>query len=418
MHCARPVRSWFAWGVIVATACAIEPRFVGERDAPDGSGSGSGAGASSSGGASTSRAGAAGSGLPTTDGCVTDCVRNVLTGPGLSCKFCHTVPPGPKYAGLDLSSPNPALRLRDRPALHGDVPPGSVCSSTDKLIDVEHPEESWLLKKVRGQQGRCGEPMPQGAPQLDAQAMACLQQYVDCVVRTPNGSGTTGTGGAPTGGGTGPSSGGTTGVGGSVVTPTGGVPLTPVNGWIDGSSNELGIQGAMFAYADETSAERMMDDFIRDHACISGIAAKVDLQCTPVPPAGDCYGTYWGAAIGLNLNQAINPETRMGEAPLPYDASGLDGFSFEVTGPGVPASLRFKVETAAAEFCSPPPRPVRLGSNSFRFDELLEHCWAPGGMSAEAAKSQIVKIAWQVVTNSAAEVPFDFCVGSLRALRP
>jgi hypothetical protein len=49
-----------------------------------------------------------------------------------------------------------AERLRDRTARHLDVRVGSVCSPDDKLIDIDQPESSWLLKKVRGQQGTCG----------------------------------------------------------------------------------------------------------------------------------------------------------------------------------------------------------------------------------------------------------------------
>src|SRR6187399_881625 len=59
----------------------------------------------------------------------------------------------------------------------------------------------------------------------------------------------------------GPTAGTSTGTGGSGVIPSGGtdsggntamlpegVPLTPVDGWVDGASNTLGIQGAMFSY--------------------------------------------------------------------------------------------------------------------------------------------------------------------------
>lgn len=176
MACRRAARlslSW-AWLATLVVACAINPRSVEELEVPP-----DGADASGHGGASSSPEAAA----PTVDACATDCLRDVLTGAAISCKLCHGAPPSVALGGLDLASPNLALRLRDQPATHADVPPGSVCSPLDKLIDVARPEQSWLLKKVRGQQGSCGDPMPQATPPLTAEALACLEQYVDCVAR-------------------------------------------------------------------------------------------------------------------------------------------------------------------------------------------------------------------------------------------
>lgn len=196
-----------------------------------------------------------------------------------------------------------------------------------------------------------------------------------------------------------------------------GVPLTPTLGWVDGASNTIGVQGAMFAYADDTSKVGLTEDFTASNACIKGTAAKVDLKCTPVAPAADCYGTFWGAAIGLNLNQAIDPVSMEGADPAPYDATALKGFAFELSGTTVPTSLRFKVENATGEFCTPATKPVLLGANTFLFSDLITECWKAGGTSAETGKSNLIKIAWQVVTNSSSAVPFDFCVANVRALK-
>jgi len=229
----------------------------------------------------------------------------------------------------------------------------------------------------------------------------------------------------------GSTTGGTSSTGGSVL-PTGGmaelppgVPLDPMMGWVDVMSNTLGIQGAMFSYADDTSKAgppALVEDFTGMNACIKGTAAKVDLKCTPVAPATDCYGTFWGAAIGLNLNQATDPMTMMGGMPMPYDASAIKGFAFEITGGAdatmVPTSLRFKVEDASGEYCTPPTtKPVKLGVNSFMFSDLVTKCWTTGGVSAEGAKTGLIKIAWQVVTNATGPIPFDYCVKNVRALQ-
>jgi hypothetical protein len=221
-----------------------------------------------------------------------------------------------------------------------------------------------------------------------------------------------------------PTAGSSTGGTGGGELPSG-VPLTATDGWVDGMSNTLMVQGAMFEYADPTSLMGMTKDFTGTNACIKGTAAKVDMTSTAcatkmfTPPATDCYGEYWGAAIGLNLNQAIDMTTMMGGAPMPYNASAIKGFAFSITGAAVPTSLRFKVEDASGEFCSPAAKPVKLGANSFMFEDLIKECWKPTATAANAAsaKAGVIKIAWQVVTNDKGTVPFDYCVADLRALQ-
>lgn len=230
-------------------------------------------------------------------------------------------------------------------------------------------------------------------------------------------TGGTGAGVGGNGSGTGGSGTGGTGTGGSTTPPAEGVPLTPAIGWIDGASNSLGIQGAMFSYSDDTTAVTLTDDFTGANACIKGSAAMVDLLCTPVAPATDCYGTYWGAAIGLNLNQPMVEGTdgvMEGGDPIAFDATGLTGFGFTISGTAVPTSLRFKVENAGGEFCTPAAKPILAGSNTVLFSELLTECWTTGGTSPDGAG--LIKIVWQVVTNDAGEVPFDFCVSDVVAI--
>jgi hypothetical protein len=209
-----------------------------------------------------------------------------------------------------------------------------------------------------------------------------------------------------------------------------GVPLDPMNGWVDGASNALMIQGAMFPFGDPTSlmGSAPMDFSMSGaEACFSGTAAKVDMASTAcktmtfTPPAKDCYGEYWGAAIGLNLNQQIDMTTMKGGDPMPFNASSLKGFAFEIAGTMVPAqtALRFKVEDASGEFCNPATKPVKAGPNSFMFEDLIKECWKPTATAANAstAKAGVIKIAWQVVTNDKSTVPFNFCVSKVRALQ-
>ena len=225
-----------------------------------------------------------------------------------------------------------------------------------------------------------------------------------------------------------PNGGTNSGTGGTGnVTPAAGVPLTPADGWVDGMSNTLGVQGAMFSYSDATSGMGLTPDFTGANACIKGTAAKVDMTAMPcaskmfTPPATDCYGEFWGAAIGLNMNQAIDPVTTMGGDPAPFDASAIKGFAFEIDGAMIPAptAIRFKVENPSGEFCNTAMKPIKAGENSFMFEDLITACWKPvaGAATGATAKSNVLKIAWQVVTNDKSTVPFDFCVKNVRALQ-
>jgi len=225
-----------------------------------------------------------------------------------------------------------------------------------------------------------------------------------------------GTGTTPGTGGTGtPPAGGTSS--GGTGTPAAGVPLIPMMGWVAKESNTLGIQGAMFSFGDKYSKAgppMMTDDFTESHACIKGAAAKVVMGCTIEPPATDCYGTYWGAAIGLNMNQAIDMTTMMGGDPMPFDGSAIKGFGFTIEGTTVPApkDLRFKVEGGGDEYCNPATKQIKAGANTFMLDDLITKCYKPaaGAATASSVKSMMTKIAWQVVTNTTTTVPFDFCI--------
>ncbi len=158
---------------------------------------------------------------------------------------------------------------------------------------------------------------------------------------------------------------------------------------------------------------------------------------TVPPPAGkDCFGVTWGEEIGLNLNQpnVVDPDSgaSMGGDPIAFDATNLSGFAFDVSGTVVPAgtAFRFKVvhpTTAATgpdapvtEYCTPATKKVVLGTNTILFSELLEKCYAvtadPPNANATVGQSALTQIAWQVVTNTTAAVPFDFCISNIKAL--
>ena len=242
-------------------------------------------------------------------------------------------------------------------------------------------------------------------------------------------------GGAPQTGAGAPGTAGTpAGTAGAGVTPEG-IPLSPVAGWVP-AENAAMIQGAVFTYADPTSLATMMDN-LKDTAatkiCMSGTAAKVDMTSTAcstkmfTPPAMDCYGEYWGAAMGINLNQVIDMTLvpPAGGTPGKYDASNLKGFAFTIDGDTVPApsSLRFKVDNGSdatsTEFCNVPTVKLKVGANTVLFTDLVKECYkspVPTEPLATTIQTGIVKISWQVVTNDKSTVPFNFCISDIRAL--
>ena len=188
-------------------------------------------------------------------------------------------------------------------------------------------------------------------------------------------------------------------------------------GGVAASTNVVGIRGAVFAYADEVSVQSLVSNYDSPTDwCIKGTAARVDLACNPVPPATDCFGSTFGVVMAMNLNQRAEAQD-----PAAFDASALQGFSFELTGTRVPAFLRFQVESSAGDvYCNIPTKKLLTGPNSVLFSDLVEWCWKittdPPNPSAETVQSSLVNIQWQVVTNTSSTVPFDFCVSNVHAL--
>ncbi len=227
-----------------------------------------------------------------------------------------------------------------------------------------------------------------------------------------------GSAGGNTGGALG-SDGGSTNSGGTSFVE---VPLVPQDGWVDGASNSLGIQGPMFTSSDDTTAATVSEDFTGSNACIAGAAAQVNLDCTPNPPAADCYSEFWGAAVGMNLNVSIDPSTMQGADPAPFDATSVEGFTFELSGYTVPTSLRFAMLSGSTAdrvtgYCSLSSVPLVPGLNRLLLADLRTECWGTTGDAPDAeALASVIRLQWLVVTNEKSTVPFDFCISDLRAL--
>jgi hypothetical protein len=173
-------------------------------------------------------------GTGTTMNCEVQCVNDIFQKELTLCKLCHGA--ALKSSMLDLEAPGYTARLKNVPAVHGDLATGMTkadCPTGDKLIDTANPANSWLLKKIRNEQGQCGTVMPSTGT-LSAAQKTCLETYVACVAGGSVGAGGTGTGGAGTGGtgtgGGGATSGGTASGGGGATSGGGGSGGTGTGG--------------------------------------------------------------------------------------------------------------------------------------------------------------------------------------------
>jgi hypothetical protein len=97
-----------------------------------------------------------------------------------SCSACHTNPPQPIYANLDLISPGVAARLVGVPAYTGA---SGACSGKGDLLDAGHlPATGILMDKLNFTQ-TCGLGMPYGSGMpLPAQDRTCLQAWANGLV--------------------------------------------------------------------------------------------------------------------------------------------------------------------------------------------------------------------------------------------
>lgn len=159
------------------------------------------------GGAASTAGSGTGGGAPA--GCETACVNQIFQKDQQPCLVCHSTLS--HLGDLDLESPGYTARLKDVNAKHTGITGSTAeCPTGDKLIDVTTPANSWLLKKLHGEQKTCGTAMPQGFT-ISAEQKTCLETYVACVA--PGGGATptagTGSGGSASGGGGGGGTGGT-----------------------------------------------------------------------------------------------------------------------------------------------------------------------------------------------------------------
>lgn len=165
-------RHWVTAAALLLVACGGETQPLGEV-----------AGGSGGTGGSASGNGGTGGGASADSVCETPCFRAIVSQGAIACKVCHSANPAARLdmGTLDMESPGYAARLKDEPSAHkGIVGDASGCPKGDKIIDSANPANSWLLKKILGQQGACGTVMPSTGA-LSPADQACMQTFVNCV---------------------------------------------------------------------------------------------------------------------------------------------------------------------------------------------------------------------------------------------
>lgn len=92
---------------------------------------------------------------------------------------CHTGGPSVAAAGLDLAAPG----VGERMLLHTSDECGGIA-----LIDRQNVESSYLIAKL-GDDPLCGDRMPSGGGALNPTERACLDRYLDSLLRWANDAG-------------------------------------------------------------------------------------------------------------------------------------------------------------------------------------------------------------------------------------
>jgi hypothetical protein len=99
-----------------------------------------------------------------------------------ACGGCHTNPPVPVYAGLDLVSPGVAQRLVGHPT---DTSTYGACKGKGNLLDRGVlPATGILIDKITHDTPSCGLSMPYDIPLLSDADQSCLQAWANGLVES------------------------------------------------------------------------------------------------------------------------------------------------------------------------------------------------------------------------------------------
>lgn len=259
---------------------------------------------------------------------------------------------------------------------------------------------------------------------------------------------------------------GTAGAGGGTSTPNG--ELKPdASGWVDPTSNDLGIQGAFYPYGDRYGVAKCVN--VGMHApdecslitapppppatgfpnqdgkmCTSGATAVI-LPCKAGVTTSGCpehdFSNMWGAGIGFDFNAlgATDGGVTL-KNPWNPDEHGIVGMAFEldvVPTPGLRVEFPLRLTDSEAQAVNLPPgsttddhpdgapywggnasfsnSPVQAGHNELRWADVKKPGTTP---SYVFDKARLLGIQFHVpAVQTAAPGAYAFCVSHLTPLR-
>jgi hypothetical protein len=144
--------------------------------------------------------GAAGSGGMGSTGVVVDCDYAKVLADTCATSGCHN---NRTHIAELILTPDDGLidRIYDVPTTHLDIDCGTngeyrECDWPSEpaacfpfadalLVDSRNPGDSWLLKKLNGTSGGCGERMPPSGYSLDEAERACLEKFIRAAAALP-----------------------------------------------------------------------------------------------------------------------------------------------------------------------------------------------------------------------------------------
>jgi len=177
-------------------------------------------------------------------------------------------------------------------------------------------------------------------------------------------------------------------------------------------SNDYGIQGAaFFARAPMGNSAVMLDPAPTGKVCLKGTVDAV-----PTPPDGSHppYSTYWGVALGFNLNQSATADATAPKTPWQVPST-VTGFWFTVEGDTIPP-IRLKTtptgkDPAQEQDSCALVAPTSGVPNQVLFKDMYVQCWdGPQGTAPTDVSVGLLDVSLQIAAGTGGPIPLDFCL--------
>ena len=176
------------------------------------------------------------------------------------------------------------------------------------------------------------------------------------------------------------------------------IPGLNASGWIDRTTNCVGIQGATYIVPDGGGSSAYFTS-TTNHLCVSGLAkhnAVLD-------------ATHWGVTVAIQLNNN-------GVAEMPYDATayGVTGFDFTLSGASIPAIVRATYRVDGQE-PSTARRSAARERSRFSSPTLARNATCPTRERPCPTRASSIRLEFIMPSNTTTDVNFDFCIDNLTA---